>query len=298
MGEAARIDGKAFAEALRARIGAAAAAFAQNAGRRPGLAVVLVGEDAASQVYVGAKGRACEEAGIASFEHRLPATTSAGELLALVERLNRDEEVDGILVQLPLPAGLDEQAVIAAIDPDKDVDGFHVINAGRLSVGQPGFVPCTPLGCLMLLQDRLGDLSGLEAVVIGRSNIVGKPMAQLLTDANATVTVAHSRTRDLPAVVRRADIVVAAVGRPEMVRGDWIKPGATVIDVGINRLPPDEGKEKGRLVGDVAFAEALAVAGAITPVPGGVGPMTIAVLLRNTLVAAHRHAGLDAPEGL
>jgi methylenetetrahydrofolate dehydrogenase (NADP+) / methenyltetrahydrofolate cyclohydrolase len=298
MGEAARIDGKAFAEALRARIGAAAASFAQNAGRRPGLAVVLVGEDAASQVYVGAKGRACEEAGIASFEHRLPATTSAGELLALVERLNRDEEVDGILVQLPLPAGLDEQAVIAAIDPDKDVDGFHVINAGRLSVGQPGFVPCTPLGCLMLLQDRLGDLSGLEAVVIGRSNIVGKPMAQLLTDANATVTVAHSRTRDLPAVVRRADIVVAAVGRPEMVRGDWIKPGATVIDVGINRLPPDKGKEKGRLVGDVAFAEALAVAGAITPVPGGVGPMTIAVLLRNTLVAAHRHAGLDAPEGL
>jgi methylenetetrahydrofolate dehydrogenase (NADP+)/methenyltetrahydrofolate cyclohydrolase len=191
MGEAARIDGKAFAEALRARIGAAAAAFAQNAGRCPGLAVVLVGEDAASQVYVGAKGRACEEAGIASFEHRLPATTSAGELLALVERLNRDEEVDGILVQLPLPAGLDEQAVIAAIDPDKDVDGFHVINAGRLSVGQPGFVPCTPLGCLMLLRDRLGDLSGLEAVVIGRSNIVGKPMAQLLTDANATVTVAH-----------------------------------------------------------------------------------------------------------
>jgi methylenetetrahydrofolate dehydrogenase (NADP+) / methenyltetrahydrofolate cyclohydrolase len=298
MGEAARIDGKAFAEALRARIGAAAAGFAQNAGRRPRLAVVLVGEDVASQVYVGAKGRACEEAGIASFEHRLPATTSAGELLALVERLNRDEEVDGILVQLPLPAGLDEQAVIAAIDPDKDVDGFHVINAGRLSVGQPGFVPCTPLGCLMLLQDRLGDLSGLEAVVIGRSNIVGKPMAQLLTDANATVTVAHSRTRDLPAVVRRADIVVAAVGRPEMVRGDWIKPGATVIDVGINRLPPDEGKEKGRLVGDVVYGEALAVAGAITPVPGGVGPMTIAVLLRNTLVAAHRHAGLDAPERL
>jgi methylenetetrahydrofolate dehydrogenase (NADP+)/methenyltetrahydrofolate cyclohydrolase len=296
MSEAARIDGKAFAEALRARIGAAAAAFLQVTARRPGLAVVLVGEDAASQVYVGAKAKACEEAGIASFEHRLPATTGAAELLTLVERLNRDPEVDGILVQLPLPQGLDEQAVIAAIDPDKDVDGFHVINAGRLAVGQEGFVPCTPLGCLMLLQDRIGDLSGLEAVVIGRSNIVGKPMAQLLTDANATVTIAHSRTKNLPEVVRRADIVVAAVGRPEMVRGDWIKPGATVIDVGINRLPPEEGKAKGRLVGDVAYAEALEVAGAITPVPGGVGPMTIAVLLRNTLVAAHRHAGLDAPE--
>jgi methylenetetrahydrofolate dehydrogenase (NADP+)/methenyltetrahydrofolate cyclohydrolase len=298
MGEAARIDGKAFAGALRARIGTAAAAFAQAAGRRPGLAVVLVGDDAASQVYVGAKARACEEAGIASFEHRLPATTSAAELLTLVERLNRDPEVDGILVQLPLPQGLDEQAVIGAIDPDKDVDGFHVINAGRLSVGQEGFVPCTPLGCLMLLQDHLGDLSGQEAVVIGRSNIVGKPMAQLLTDANATVTIAHSRTRNLPEVVRRADIVVAAVGRPEMVRGDWIKPGATVIDVGINRLPPETEGGKGRLVGDVAFDEALGVAGAITPVPGGVGPMTIAVLLRNTLVAAHRHAGLDAPAGI
>ncbi|TAD74211.1 MAG: bifunctional methylenetetrahydrofolate dehydrogenase/methenyltetrahydrofolate cyclohydrolase FolD [Sphingomonadales bacterium] len=298
MTETALIDGKAFAAGLRARIGAAAAAFAHGAGRRPGLAVVLVGEDAASQVYVGAKARACEEAGIASFEHRLPATTGAAELLALVERLNRDPEVDGILVQLPLPQGLDEQAVIAAIDPDKDVDGFHVINAGRLSVGQPGFVPCTPLGCLMLLQDHLGDLSGLEAVVIGRSNIVGKPMAQLLTDANATVTIAHSRTRSLPEVVRRADIVVAAVGCPEMVRGDWIKPGATVIDVGINRLPPTEGKPKGRLVGDVAFDEARGVAGAITTVPGGVGPMTIAVLLRNTLVAAHRHAGLDAPKDI
>lgn len=298
MGEGLRIDGKAFADALRAKIAAAAADFALAAGRRPGLAVVLVGEDAASQVYVGAKGRACEEAGIASFEHRLPATTSAAELLTLVERLNRDAEVDGILVQLPLPEGLDEQAVIAAIDPDKDVDGFHVINAGRLSVGQQGFVPCTPLGCLMLLEDHLGDLSGQEAVVIGRSNIVGKPMAQLLTDANATVTIAHSRTKNLPEVVRRADIVVAAVGRAEMVRGDWIKPGATVIDVGINRLPPEEGKAKGRLVGDVAYAEALQVAGAITPVPGGVGPMTIAVLLRNTLVAAHRHAGMDAPQGI
>jgi methylenetetrahydrofolate dehydrogenase (NADP+)/methenyltetrahydrofolate cyclohydrolase len=298
MGEAALIDGKAFAANLRARIGALAADFAQATGRRPGLAVVLVGEDPASQVYVGAKARACEEAGIASFEHRLAAETSEAELLALVERLNRDDAVDGILVQMPLPNGLDEQAVIAAISPDKDVDGFHVINAGRLSVGQPGFVPCTPLGCIMLLKDRLGDLSGLEAVVIGRSNIVGKPMAQLLVDANATVTVAHSRTKNLPEVVRRADIVVAAVGRPEMVRADWIKPGASVIDVGINRLPPEEGKTKGRLVGDVAFAEVSAVAGAITPVPGGVGPMTIAVLLRNTLVAAHGHAGLEPPEGL
>jgi methylenetetrahydrofolate dehydrogenase (NADP+)/methenyltetrahydrofolate cyclohydrolase len=298
MGEGLRIDGKAFADALKAKIAAAAADFALAAGRRPGLAVVLVGEDAASQVYVGAKGRACEEARIASFEHRLPATTSAAELLTLIERLNRDPQVDGILVQLPLPEGLDEQSVIAAIDPDKDVDGFHIINAGRLSVGQQGFVPCTPLGCLMLLEDHLGDLSGLEAVVIGRSNIVGKPMAQLLTEANATVTIAHSRTKNLADVVRRADIVVAAVGRPEMVRGDWIKPGATVIDVGINRLPPQEGKAKGRLVGDVAYAEALQVAGAITPVPGGVGPMTIAVLLRNTLIAAHRHAGMDAPQGI
>ena len=298
MGEAAIIDGKGFAEGLHARVGEAAAAFAHQAGRRPGLAVVLVGEDAASQVYVGAKGKACEAAGMASFEHRLPADTSEAALLSLIERLNHDEAVDGILVQLPLPGQLDEQAIIAAINPDKDVDGFHVINAGRLSVGQTGFVPCTPLGCIMLLKDRLGDLSGLDAVVIGRSNIVGKPMAQLLVDANATVTIAHSRTKNLPEVVRRADIVVAAVGRPEMVRGDWIKPGATVIDVGINRLPPTEDKPKGRLVGDVAYAEAAEVAGAITPVPGGVGPMTIAVLLRNTLVAAHAHAGMPAPEGL
>jgi methylenetetrahydrofolate dehydrogenase (NADP+)/methenyltetrahydrofolate cyclohydrolase len=298
MAQAALIDGKAFAEGLRARVGEHAAAFAHHAGRRPGLAVVLVGDDAASQVYVGAKGKACEAASMASFEHRLPADTSEAALLSLIERLNHDEAVDGILVQLPLPGQLDEQSIIAAINPDKDVDGFHVINAGRLAVGQTGFVPCTPLGCIMLLKDRLGDLSGLDAVVIGRSNIVGKPMAQLLTDANATVTIAHSRTKNLPEVVRRADIVVAAVGRPEMVRGDWIKPGATVIDVGINRLPPEPGKEKGRLVGDVAFAEALEVAGAITPVPGGVGPMTIAVLLRNTLVAAHHHAGMPVPEGL
>ncbi len=298
MTEARIIDGKAFAASLRERIGEAAATFAAQTGRRPGLAVVLVGEDPASQVYVGAKGKACEAAGMASFEHRLPADTSEAALLSLVERLNNDPEVDGILVQLPLPQGLNEQAIIGAISPDKDVDGFHVINAGRLAVGQIGFVPCTPLGCLMLLKDQLGDLSGLEAVVIGRSNIVGKPMAQLLLDANATVTIAHSRTRDLPQLVRRADIVVAAVGRPEMVRGDWIKPGATVIDVGINRLPPEDGKAKGRLVGDVAYAEALEVAGAITPVPGGVGPMTIAVLLRNTLVAAHHNAGMPAPEGL
>ncbi|MFN3863773.1 MAG: bifunctional methylenetetrahydrofolate dehydrogenase/methenyltetrahydrofolate cyclohydrolase FolD [Erythrobacter sp.] len=298
MPQAALIDGKAFAEGLRARVGQHAAAFAHQAGRRPGLAVVLVGEDPASQVYVGAKAKACAAAGMASFEHRLPADTSEAALLSLIERLNQDAAVDGILVQLPLPGQLDEQAIIAAINPDKDVDGFHVINAGRLAVGRRGFVPCTPLGCMMLLKDQLGDLSGLEAVVIGRSNIVGKPMAQLLTDANATVTIAHSRTRNLAEVVRRADIVVAAVGRPEMVRGDWIKPGATVIDVGINRLPPEPGKEKGRLVGDVAFAEALEVAGAITPVPGGVGPMTIAVLLRNTLVAAHAHAAMPAPEGL
>jgi methylenetetrahydrofolate dehydrogenase (NADP+)/methenyltetrahydrofolate cyclohydrolase len=299
MSEAALIDGKTFAEAVRAQISTMAAEFAQAADRRPGLAVVLVGEDAASQVYVGAKAKACAAAGIASFEHRLPADSSAAALLSLVDRLNRDAAVDGILVQLPLPPGLDEAAVIAAIDPDKDVDGFHVINAGRLAVAKAGFVPCTPLGCMMLIAERHGnDLSGLDAVVIGRSNIVGKPMAQLLTAANATVTLAHSRTGNLAAVVRRADIVVAAVGRPEMVRGDWIKPGATVIDVGINRLPPTGDKPKGQLVGDVAFAEAAQVAGAITPVPGGVGPMTIAMLLRNTLVAAHAHTGMPAPEGL
>ncbi|GMN03535.1 bifunctional methylenetetrahydrofolate dehydrogenase/methenyltetrahydrofolate cyclohydrolase FolD [Erythrobacter sp. MTPC3] len=295
---ATRIDGKAFAARLRERVGEYAARFAEAAGRRAGLAVVLVGEDAASQVYVGAKGKATLAANMASFEHRMPADTTSAALLALVERLNNDESVDGILVQLPLPDHLDEQSIIAAISPDKDVDGFHVINAGRLSVGQSGFVPCTPLGCMMLLTDRLGDLSGLEAVVIGRSNIVGKPMAQLLLDANATVTIAHSRTKYLAGVVRRADIVVAAVGRPEMIRKDWLKDGATVIDVGINRLPPEPGKDKGKLVGDVAFDEASEVAAAITPVPGGVGPMTIAVLLRNTLVAAHRNAGLDVPEDL
>ena len=293
-----RIDGKAFAALLRERVGALAGQFEGKAGRKAGLAVVLVGEDPASQVYVGAKHKATVAAGMASFEHRLPADTGEAELLALIDRLNADEQVDGILVQLPLPGHLDEQAVIAAISPDKDVDGFHVTNAGRLAVGQSGFVPCTPLGCMMLLTDRLGDLSGLEAVVIGRSNIVGKPMAQLLLDANATVTIAHSRTKDLPAVVKRADIVVAAVGRAEMVKAEWLKDGATVIDVGINRLPPAEGEEKGRLVGDVDYAGAQGVAGAITPVPGGVGPMTIAVLLRNTLVAAYRNADLAVPEGL
>jgi methylenetetrahydrofolate dehydrogenase (NADP+)/methenyltetrahydrofolate cyclohydrolase len=298
---AERIDGKAFAANLRERIGAQAAEFAQAAGRKPGLAVVLVGEDPASQVYVRSKGKATLEAGMNGFEHRLEDSVGQDELLALVGQLNADPAVDGILVQLPLPAHIDEQAVIAAIDPDKDVDGFHVISAGRLAVGQKGFVPCTPLGCMMLLTDRLGDLSGLEAVVIGRSNIVGKPMAQLLLDANATVTIAHSRTKNLPDVVRRADIVVAAVGRPEMIKADWLKPGATVIDVGINRLPPGAseggGEEKGRLVGDVDYAAASEVAGAITPVPGGVGPMTIAVLLRNTLVAAYRNEGLELPEG-
>ncbi|HEX9964264.1 MAG TPA: bifunctional methylenetetrahydrofolate dehydrogenase/methenyltetrahydrofolate cyclohydrolase FolD [Allosphingosinicella sp.] len=291
---AERIDGRAFAARLRERVAEAVPAFAAAAGRAPGLAVVLVGEDPASQVYVRSKGRATVEAGMASFEHRLPDTVSQEALLALVDRLNGDEAVDGILVQLPLPAGIDDKAVIEAIDPAKDVDGFHPINAGRLAVGEEGLVPCTPLGCLMLLKDRLGDLSGLDAVVIGRSNIVGKPMAQLLLAENCTVTVAHSRTRDLPALVRRADIVVAAVGRAEMVRGDWLKPGSTVIDVGINRV----GEGKGRLVGDVEHAGASEVAAAITPVPGGVGPMTIAVLLRNTLVAAHARAGLPPPVAL
>ncbi len=288
---AALIDGKGFAAGLRERIAAAVPDFVAKAGRKPGLAVVLVGEDPASQVYVRNKGKATLGAGMESFEYRLADTASEAELIALVERLNADERVDGILVQLPLPAGIDEQKVIATVDPAKDVDGFHPVNAGRLAVGQEALVPCTPLGCLMLLKDRLGDLSGLEAVVIGRSNIVGKPMAQLLLGENVTVTIAHSRTRDLPAVVRRADIVVAAVGRPEMVKGEWLKPGAAIIDVGINRVD-------GKLVGDVDFDSASQVAGEITPVPGGVGPMTIAVLLRNTLVAAHARLGLAAPEGL
>jgi methylenetetrahydrofolate dehydrogenase (NADP+) / methenyltetrahydrofolate cyclohydrolase len=291
------IDGKAFAADLRVRVAAAAKAFMAATNRAPGLVVVLVGEDPASQVYVRSKGKAVAEADMAGWEHRLPADIDAHSLLTLIDQLNADPAVDGILVQLPLPAHLDDKAVLDRIDPAKDVDGFHVTNAGRLAVGLPALVPCTPLGCLMLLKDHLGDLSGMEAVVIGRSNIVGKPMAQLLLGESCTVTLAHSRTRDLAEVLRRADIVVAAVGRPEMVRQSWIKPGATVIDVGINRVPgAEEGKT--RLVGDVAFAEVAAIAGAITPVPGGVGPMTIACLLRNTLVAAHRRAGLAEPEGL
>jgi methylenetetrahydrofolate dehydrogenase (NADP+)/methenyltetrahydrofolate cyclohydrolase len=293
---ARRIDGKAFAQALRGRIAGLATDFAQKAGRKAGLAVVLVGDDPASQVYVRSKHKATVEAGMESFEHRLPADVSQSDLLALVEQLNRDEAVDGILVQLPLPGHLDEQAVIAAITPEKDVDGFHVINAGRLATGGTGFVPCTPYGCILLLKDELGDLSGKHAVVIGRSNIVGKPMAQLLLAENATVTIAHSRTADLPAIVRQADIVVAAVGRANMVQGDWIKPGAVVIDVGINRIPAEE-QGKTRLVGDVDFAAASRKASAITPVPGGVGPMTIAVLLRNTLVSAYARAGLALNDG-
>ncbi len=297
MPPATRIDGKAFADRLRGRVATAAAAFAAQTGRAPGLAVVLVGDDPASQVYVRSKGKAVAEAGMAGWEHRLPADTDAGTLLALIDRLNADPAVDGILVQLPLPAHLDDKAVIDRIDPAKDVDGFHIVNAGRLAVGLPALVPCTPLGCLMLLKDTLGALSGKQAVIIGRSNIVGKPMAQLLLAENCTVTIAHSRTQDLAQVVRGADIVVAAVGRPEMVRQSWIKPGATIIDVGINRVAGAE-PGKTRLVGDVAFAEVAAIAGAITPVPGGVGPMTIACLLRNCIVAANRRAGLADPEGL
>jgi methylenetetrahydrofolate dehydrogenase (NADP+)/methenyltetrahydrofolate cyclohydrolase len=277
------IDGKAFAAALRGRIAEQVAIFVEAAGRPPGLAVVLVGDDPASAVYVRAKNKAVREAGMEGFEYRLPADVPQAELLALVDRLNADINVDGILVQLPLPGHIDDRIVTTRIDPEKDVDGFHPVNAGRLATGLYGFVPCTPLGCLMLLKDRLGDLAGLDAVVIGRSNIVGKPMAQLLLKESCTVTIAHSKTKDLSSVVRRADIVVAAVGQPAMIRGEWIKPGATVIDVGINRT------EDG-LVGDVDFAGAASVAAAITPVPGGVGPMTIAVLLRNTLVSAHRRA--------
>jgi methylenetetrahydrofolate dehydrogenase (NADP+)/methenyltetrahydrofolate cyclohydrolase len=285
------IDGKAFAARLRDRIAEYARDFEGKAGRKAGLAVILVGEDPASEVYVRSKARATLEAGMASFEFKLPAETSERELLARVRDLNASPAADGILVQLPLPSHMDERKVIATIDPDKDVDGFHVVNAGRLCIGLHGFVPCTPLGCLMLLKDQLGDLSGLEAVVLGRSNIVGRPMAQLLVDADCTVTIAHSRTRNLPDVVRRGDIVVAAVGKPQMVRGSWIKPGATVLDVGINRVEGEDGKT--RLVGDVAYDEASKVAGAITPVPGGVGPMTIAVLLRNTIVSAYRRERLE-----
>ncbi len=291
------IDGKAFAASLREQVGMLVPAFLEKTGRAPGLAVVLVGDDPASQVYVGSKIKMTRALGMESFEHRLPADTAQEDLNVLVEKLNADDAVDGILVQLPLPDHLDQQEVIDLIDPDKDVDGLTPTSTGRLALGIEGLVPCTPLGSLKLLKDHLGDLSGKDAVVIGRSILVGKPMAQLLLGENCTVTLAHSRTQNLPDVVRRADIVVAAVGRAEMVKGDWLKDGAVVIDVGINRLDPEPGKERGRLVGDVAFAEA-AHASAITPVPGGVGPMTIACLLRNTLVAAHRRAGLPDPEGI
>ena len=277
------IDGKAFAAKIRAEVAQECAAFRAQTGVQPGLAVVLVGNDAASEVYVRNKGIQAKEAGFNSLEYRLPAETTQSDLLAQVAALNADPQVHGILVQLPLPAHLDADAVLNAIAPDKDVDGFHPVNVGRLWTGNPVSIPCTPLGCALILKDRLGDLSGKRAIVIGRSNIVGKPMAALLLAANATVTIAHSRTADLAARCREADIVIAAVGKPELVRGDWLKAGATVLDVGINRIA--EG-EKTRLVGDVHFASAVAVAGAITPVPGGIGPMTIACLLRNTLACA------------
>ena len=301
------IDGKALALKVRMRVAEAVMTLRTAHGFTPGLAVVLVGDDPASQVYVRNKTRQCEEAGIASFEHRLPATISQAELMALVVRLNADPAVHGILVQLPLPAALDEAVVLEAVDPDKDVDGFHPINVGRLGIGQPLLVPCTPVGCELLIRSVMPDMAGAHALVIGRSNIVGKPMAQLLLAANCTVTIAHSRTRDLPALARSADILVAAVGRPGFVRGDWIRPGAVVIDVGINRVPvpvastasaaPAE-PGKTRLVGDVAFDEAVQVAGFITPVPGGVGPMTIACLLRNTVIAACHERGIGRPVGL
>jgi methylenetetrahydrofolate dehydrogenase (NADP+) / methenyltetrahydrofolate cyclohydrolase len=289
------IDGKAFAATVRAQVAAHVARLKDEHGLVPGLAVVLVGEDPASQVYVRNKHAQTVEAGMASFEHRLPADTSEADLLAIVRKLNADPAVNGILVQLPLPAHMNSDAVINAIDPAKDVDGFHISNVGLLGTGQKSMVPCTPLGCLMMLRDHHGSLAGMNAVVVGRSNIVGKPMAQLLLGDSCTVTIAHSKTRDLGAVCRQADILVAAVGRPEMVRGEWVKPGATVIDVGINRTVVDG---KTRLVGDVHFESAAAVAGAITPVPGGVGPMTIACLLANTLTATCRANGLAEPQGL
>ncbi len=287
------IDGKAFAAKVRSRI-AAQVAEIKKQGVTPGLAVVLVGEDPASQVYVRNKGKQTIEAGMQSFEHKLDASTSQADLMALVDQLNNDDSVHGILVQLPLPDHIDEEVVLNSINFDKDVDGFHLTNVGRLSIGAEGIVPCTPLGSIMMLKDHLGDLSGLNAVVVGRSNIVGKPMAALLLQENCTVTIAHSRTKDLPEVCKAADIVIAAVGRPEMVKGDWIKPGATVIDVGINRL--DSGDGKTRLVGDVDYAGASSVAGAITPVPGGVGPMTIACLLHNTMQQCCRLNGLEIPQ--
>ncbi len=296
---ATKIDGKAFAADVRGRVGAHVARLKEEQGITPGLAVVLVGEDPASQVYVRSKGKMTVEVGMNSYEHKLPVDTAESDLLSLISDLNEDPAVHGILVQLPLPDHLNEDLVINSIDPAKDVDGFHISNVGLLGTGQKSMVPCTPLGCLMMLRDHHGSLSGMNAVVIGRSNIVGKPMAQLLLGDSCTVTIAHSRTQDLPGVVRQADIVVAAVGRPQMVPGDWIKPGATVIDVGINRIDaPERGTGRTRLVGDVDFDSCAAVAGAITPVPGGVGPMTIACLLANTLTACCRANGLTEPEGL
>ena len=293
------IDGKAFAAKVRAKVAVHVARLKTDHNIQPGLAVVLVGEDPASQVYVRSKGKMTVEVGMNSYEHKLDVDTNEADLLALIEQLNNDPAVHGILVQLPLPDHLNEDLVINSIDPAKDVDGFHISNVGLLATGQKSMVPCTPLGCLMMLREHHGSLSGLDAVVIGRSNIVGKPMAALLLGDSCTVTIAHSRTKDLPDVVRRADIVVAAVGRAEMVPGDWIKPGATVIDVGINRIDaPEKGEGKTRLVGDVDFATASEVAGAITPVPGGVGPMTIACLLANTVTACSRANGLEEPEGL
>ncbi len=298
MGEARIIDGKAFAEGLRARIAAEVAELKSGRGLRPGLAVVLVGEDPASKIYVRSKEEQTEQVGMRSIAHRLPADIPEAELLDLVRKLNADPAVHGILVQFPVPPPLRQSAIVASIDPEKDVDGLTVVNAGRLASGLPGLAPCTPSGCLMLLQDALGSLRGKRAVVVGRSNLMGKPMAQLLLQADCTVTIAHSRTDDLPGVCREADILVAAAGRPEMVKGDWIKPGAAVIDVGINRVPsrdPVKAAEgKTRVVGDVAFEEARQVAGWITPVPGGVGPMTIACLLQNTLIAAKRLTGAES----
>jgi methylenetetrahydrofolate dehydrogenase (NADP+)/methenyltetrahydrofolate cyclohydrolase len=293
------IDGKASAARLRARVGEMAAGLTARHGRAPGLAVVLVGEDPASQVYVGGKVKATREAGLVSIEHRLPADAPEAAVIALVERLNADPAVDGVLVQLPLPAHIDSGRVIAAISPAKDVDGLTVESQGRLASGRPGLRPCTPAGCVILAKETLGELSGKRVVVLGRSVLVGRPAALLFLAEDCTVTLAHSRTRDLPAVCREADILVAAVGRPGLVRGDWIKPGACVLDVGINRVPaPEKGDESTRLVGDVAFDEALTVAGSITPVPGGVGPMTIAALLRNTLLAACAREGWPVPDGL
>lgn len=287
------IDGKAFAEGLRVKVARQVAVLKEKHGFLPGLAVVLVGEDPASKVYVRNKGEQTKASGMASFEHKLPPTTSQAELLALIDKLNKDPNVNGILCQLPVPKQIDPQAIINAIDPAKDVDGFHVVNAGKLATGGEGLIPCTPFGCLLLLKDRLGDLAGKHAIVLGRSNIVGKPMAQLLLNESCTVTIAHSKTKDLPGECRRADIVVAAVGRPQMVKGDWIKDGAVVIDVGINRIEVDG---KGKLVGDVDYASAYPKASAITPVPGGVGPMTIAMLLQNTVIAACRQRGVKLPD--